>query len=244
MPGERLTRDVDNAMLGGVLAGLGRQYHVDPTLLRVAAVVLSIPTGGITIPAYLAAWLIIPRPDQVESGASRASVPSRAETMDDLGQTARRASERLAEAARIASEAARTAAEAARAAAEEVADLAHRPRPEAGSPQAGGPATSQTAATSTEGAPSSVESMGSESPPPPAPEDRQPPPSPPPPPPPPRSQPPAGTSSAYAPPSEPTGGEPGPTGPTSWGSAERAEGQREGATDPSTDPERREPPPA
>src|SRR5690606_18119074 len=137
MAGERLTRDVDNAMLGGVLAGFGRQYNVDTTLLRVAAVIASIPTAGVTIPVYLAAWLIIPRPDQVESGASRASMPPRAETMDDLGQTARRASERLSEAARIASEAARTAAEAARAAAEEVADLAHRPRPEAGAPQAG-----------------------------------------------------------------------------------------------------------
>ncbi|MQA00314.1 MAG: PspC domain-containing protein, partial [Dehalococcoidia bacterium] len=106
MAGERLTRDVDNAMLGGVLSGLGRHFNVDPTLLRVGAVILSIPTGGITIPAYLAAWLIIPRPDQVESGSARARVPPRNEAMDDLGQTARRTSERLAEAARTAAEAA------------------------------------------------------------------------------------------------------------------------------------------
>ncbi len=146
MAGERLTRDLDEAMLGGVIAGIARRYDLDVTLLRLLAVIAIIPSGGIAVPVYLVAWLVVPRPDQVEAGQG-AIGPLRERLRRDqvgtaareAGDTARRAADRVADAARLASEAARTAADAARAAAdaartaaEEISDIAHQPRRQAG----------------------------------------------------------------------------------------------------------------
>ena len=55
-----LYRPRDGAVLGGVCAGLGRRWNVDPNLLRIAVIVLSL-AGGLGSVAYGAAWLLIPR---------------------------------------------------------------------------------------------------------------------------------------------------------------------------------------
>jgi phage shock protein PspC (stress-responsive transcriptional regulator) len=46
-------------MLAGVAAGLAEYFDVDPTLVRVGFVALSL-LGGIAVPLYLAGWLLIP----------------------------------------------------------------------------------------------------------------------------------------------------------------------------------------
>jgi phage shock protein PspC (stress-responsive transcriptional regulator) len=46
-------------MVGGVAAGLADYLDVDPTLVRVGFVVLTL-MGGIAVPVYLAGWLLIP----------------------------------------------------------------------------------------------------------------------------------------------------------------------------------------
>jgi phage shock protein PspC (stress-responsive transcriptional regulator) len=46
-------------MLAGVAAGLADWFDVDPTLVRVAFVALAL-LGGVAVPIYLAAWLLIP----------------------------------------------------------------------------------------------------------------------------------------------------------------------------------------
>ena len=46
-------------MLAGVAAGLADYFDVDPTLVRVGFVVLSL-MGGLAVPLYLAGWLLIP----------------------------------------------------------------------------------------------------------------------------------------------------------------------------------------
>ncbi|MDA1004077.1 MAG: PspC domain-containing protein, partial [Chloroflexi bacterium] len=66
MAGDRLTRDLDEAMLGGVLAGAARHWDLDVTLLRLIAVIAVLPTGGFVIALYLVAWMIVPRPDQLD----------------------------------------------------------------------------------------------------------------------------------------------------------------------------------
>jgi phage shock protein PspC (stress-responsive transcriptional regulator) len=58
-PGVRRSRD--GAILGGVCAGIARAAGLDPLLLRVAVVVVTILTGGTGLLAYLAAWILIPR---------------------------------------------------------------------------------------------------------------------------------------------------------------------------------------
>ena len=46
-------------MLAGVAAGLAEFFDVDPTLVRVGFVALAL-LGGLAVPLYLAAWLLIP----------------------------------------------------------------------------------------------------------------------------------------------------------------------------------------
>lgn len=58
----RLRRSTADRKIGGVCGGLGRAWGVDPTVLRVAAVVLAI-FGGAGIVLYVAAWLLLPRDD-------------------------------------------------------------------------------------------------------------------------------------------------------------------------------------
>jgi phage shock protein C len=46
-------------MLGGVAAGAAEYLDVDPTVVRIALVVLAL-IGGLAFPLYAAAWLFIP----------------------------------------------------------------------------------------------------------------------------------------------------------------------------------------
>lgn len=58
----RLFRSETNKMLAGVCGGIGEYFNIDPTLIRLAWVILSIPTaifGGLF--AYIIAAIIIPR---------------------------------------------------------------------------------------------------------------------------------------------------------------------------------------
>jgi phage shock protein PspC (stress-responsive transcriptional regulator) len=53
-------------MIAGVCGGLGEYFNVDPTILRVVAVLL-IFADGIGPLAYLIGWLIIPRRPEAEA---------------------------------------------------------------------------------------------------------------------------------------------------------------------------------
>ena len=54
-----LRRPYQDRMLAGVAAGLARYFGVDPTIVRIAFVVLTV-VGGAGIPLYLAGLLLIP----------------------------------------------------------------------------------------------------------------------------------------------------------------------------------------
>lgn len=57
-----LERNLDQAILGGVMAGLAEYFNEDPVLFRLGAVIILIITGifpGLVF--YIAAWLMIPR---------------------------------------------------------------------------------------------------------------------------------------------------------------------------------------
>jgi signal transduction histidine kinase/phage shock protein PspC (stress-responsive transcriptional regulator) len=57
---KRLTRSGDGALLAGVCAGIGVRLDVDPVLIRVAVVVLTLATGGVGAVAYGLLWLTLP----------------------------------------------------------------------------------------------------------------------------------------------------------------------------------------
>jgi phage shock protein PspC (stress-responsive transcriptional regulator) len=58
----RLVRVRSGRVLGGVCAGLGRYFNVDPIIFRIGAVVLAF-VGGAGLLAYLAALLLVPAED-------------------------------------------------------------------------------------------------------------------------------------------------------------------------------------
>jgi phage shock protein PspC (stress-responsive transcriptional regulator) len=58
---KRLVRRPRKGPLGGVCAGVAKYFDVDPTLVRIAAVVLAFMGPG--IPAYLIAWVFVPAED-------------------------------------------------------------------------------------------------------------------------------------------------------------------------------------
>ena len=58
----KLLRARTGRMIGGVCAGLGRYFNVDPIIFRIGAIVLTL-VGGAGILAYLAALLLVPSED-------------------------------------------------------------------------------------------------------------------------------------------------------------------------------------
>jgi len=64
-----LRRPFQDRMLAGVAAGIGRYLGVDPIIVRIAFVVLTV-AGGAGIPLYLAGLLLIPDEGSNQSIAS------------------------------------------------------------------------------------------------------------------------------------------------------------------------------
>ena len=56
---KRLYRIQDGRLVAGVCAGLAAYFGIDPTLVRLGFVVLTV-FGGFGILLYLGAWLVIP----------------------------------------------------------------------------------------------------------------------------------------------------------------------------------------
>jgi len=57
---KRLQRPPESAMIGGVCAGIADYFGVDPTWIRLLAVLL-IFASGFGLVAYVVAWVVIPR---------------------------------------------------------------------------------------------------------------------------------------------------------------------------------------
>lgn len=60
MEGKKLTRPQNNKMLAGVCAGIANYFGLDPTLIRVAYVLLTVFTAFAGVIVYLLLWIIIP----------------------------------------------------------------------------------------------------------------------------------------------------------------------------------------
>ncbi len=84
--GKQLTRSRSDYMLGGVCAGLGRYFGIDPTIVRLIFVLLAI-SGGSGVLLYLVLWIAIPREDQAASQAPLSG--------DEFGRRARQMGEEM-----------------------------------------------------------------------------------------------------------------------------------------------------
>jgi phage shock protein C len=61
MTQKKLYRSKNNKMLSGVCGGIGEYFDLDPTIVRLAWVILSIPMAGFGgVLAYIVCALIIP----------------------------------------------------------------------------------------------------------------------------------------------------------------------------------------
>ncbi|WP_395659290.1 PspC domain-containing protein [Nocardioides sp.] len=56
----RLVRRRDDRMIAGVCSGLADHLGVDPTVVRLLAVLAVVFSGGTALVAYLAAWILMP----------------------------------------------------------------------------------------------------------------------------------------------------------------------------------------
>jgi len=67
-PPRRLVRTDDGRWLGGVCAGLGRYFDINPLVYRIAFAALAV-AGGTGLLLYVAAWLVVPGEHSEESVA-------------------------------------------------------------------------------------------------------------------------------------------------------------------------------
>jgi len=80
----RLTRPHDGRWAGGVAAGLGEYFDLNPAIYRIAFVALAL-AGGTGILLYIAAWLVMPDQGQDESIAAAALKQNREKPSRAIG---------------------------------------------------------------------------------------------------------------------------------------------------------------
>lgn len=65
---KRLYRSKTERMLGGVCGGIGEHLAVDPTLIRLLWVLISLLSLGTGLLIYIIAWIIIPEEGVADTG--------------------------------------------------------------------------------------------------------------------------------------------------------------------------------
>lgn len=66
----RLYRSRTNRMIAGVCGGLAEYFKIDPTIIRVIAVILLLPGGVPGLLPYVVLWIVVPNnPISVKGGA-------------------------------------------------------------------------------------------------------------------------------------------------------------------------------
>jgi len=62
---KRLYRSNKNRMLAGICGGIGEYFNIDPTIVRILAVVGFFVTASVFFWAYLILWIVIPEENRV-----------------------------------------------------------------------------------------------------------------------------------------------------------------------------------
>jgi phage shock protein C len=64
----RLVRSSRERMWAGVAGGLAEYFDLDPALVRLLWVAATVVSGGLAVPIYILAWVILPRDDRTPDG--------------------------------------------------------------------------------------------------------------------------------------------------------------------------------
>jgi len=143
MSNNRLIRDTDNAMLGGVCAGIANRLEADVTIVRIIAFGIIAVTAGIGAVAYIGLWLLMPAPNAAPG------IPSK----EALTEEVRDAGERVKAAAAIIGNAAKQAAS------EINSEVAGKRAPGAAAPTTDAASEANTQATTEGGSTAAAENM-------------------------------------------------------------------------------------
>jgi len=85
----KLYRSTTDRMIGGVCGGLGSYLAIDPILIRLFFVLLTL-AGGSGVLIYLLLWILIPTGEQeLTAGATRSGTEAFAERARSLGDDMR-----------------------------------------------------------------------------------------------------------------------------------------------------------
>jgi phage shock protein C len=69
---KRIYRDTEHKMIAGICAGIGEMINIDPTLIRLALVFVTIVTAVFPcIAVYLVGWVIIPEKADIKEDAGK-----------------------------------------------------------------------------------------------------------------------------------------------------------------------------
>ncbi len=77
---KRLYRDMDNAYLGGVSAGIAAYFNIDPIWIRLAFLI-SVMSGGAGVVIYLILWFLIPEAKSVSQKLEMSGRPVNLDTI-------------------------------------------------------------------------------------------------------------------------------------------------------------------
>lgn len=86
---KRLYKSDSDKWVGGVLGGLGEYVDVDPNLLRIGFLVLTLAGVGSTIPLYLLLWFFMPDEGDVKTVHVGKNYEQPIDDYDDLHEKAK-----------------------------------------------------------------------------------------------------------------------------------------------------------
>ncbi len=81
---KKLYRSEDNQMIGGVCGGIGEYFEIDPTVVRVLYILLSMTTIGFGIFMYLILWIVIPSKSSITKDSDDVVKENRTEIKEKL----------------------------------------------------------------------------------------------------------------------------------------------------------------
>lgn len=84
----RLYRDIDNAMIAGVAAGLAKFFGLDVWIFRILFIILLVVTAGWGVLLYILMWILVP---EAKTTSERLQMAGKPVTVDSLKQIAKNA---------------------------------------------------------------------------------------------------------------------------------------------------------
>lgn len=81
---KRLFRDADNKLLGGVCSGLAAYFNIDPTIVRLIAVILLFLSASTVAIVYIILWIVIP---PAVTPFQKIQMYGKNPTMENIGKT-------------------------------------------------------------------------------------------------------------------------------------------------------------